>query len=60
MAGTRFGYPNINISQYSNEQNLKNAKTFMCNMSESVSQYIELLENEIETLRQEINSLKGE
>nr|DAV71507.1 MAG TPA: zipper dimerization domain transcription factor-like protein [Caudoviricetes sp.] len=47
---TRFGYPNIKVGKLSNEQNIQNTKSFLYAFSESTSQYIENLENKVNTL----------
>lgn len=60
MAESRFGYANVHIGKYSNEQNIRNMKSFADNLSESVSFYIQNLENEIEELRGVIEEMKKE
>ena len=57
MAQSRFGYANV-IGRNSNEQNIKNLKSFTDNLSDNVSFYIQSLEDEVESLRQEISKLK--
>lgn len=47
---TRFGYPNIKVGKLSNEQNIQNTKAFLYAFGESTSQYIENLENKVNTL----------
>ena len=51
---TRFGYPNIKVGKLSNEQN---TKAFLYAFSESTSQYIENLENKVNTLEGIIENL---
>ena len=60
MGASRFGYPNINTTKYTNEQNMQNVKAYMFELSDSANQYIERLESEIEGLREEINSIKNQ
>lgn len=57
MAQSRFGYANVS-GRNSNEQNIKNLKSFADNLSDSASFYIQSLEDEVESLRQEISKLK--
>ena len=54
---TRFGYPNIKVGELSNEQNIQNTKAFLYAFSESTSQYIENLENKVNTLEGIIENL---
>lgn len=58
MADSRFGHPNVSVGRYSNEQNIKNLQAFTDGLSESVSFYIQSLEDEVEALKQEISKLK--
>lgn len=50
MSSTRFGYPNIKVGKLSNEENIQNIKSYLYALSESTSQYIENLENKVNTL----------
>ena len=54
---TRFGYPNIKVGKLSNEQNIQNTKAFLYAFSESTCQYIENLENKVNTLEGIIDNL---
>ena len=54
---TRFGYPNIKVGKLSNEQNIQNTKAILYAFSESTSQYIENLENKVNTLEGIIENL---
>ena len=59
MSGSRFGYPNVKVGKLTNEQNIQNVKSFLYNMSEQISTYINNLENEIAELKSEIENLKA-
>lgn len=60
MAESRFGYANVHTGKYSNEQNIRNLKSFADSMSEAVSFYVQTLENEIEELKAEIEKIRKE
>lgn len=58
MAESRFGYANVSTSKFSNEQNIRNLKSFADGLSENVSFYIQSLEDEIDNMRAEIEEMK--
>ena len=58
MAESRFGYANVNVNKFSNEQNIRSLKSFADSLSDSVSFYIQGLEDEIENMRKELDEMK--
>ena len=50
MSASRFGYPNIKDGKNTNEQNMQNIRSFLFQMSDEVSQYLDNIEQKLEEL----------
>lgn len=60
MSASKFGYPNIKIGKMTIEQNMQNVKSYLYQMSDNTSKYINSLENEVEELKKKIAKLESQ
>ena len=52
--------PSVSVSEKSNEQNIQALKSWANNITETFNFYITSMQSEIDELKKEIHTLKGE